>query len=90
MLDRIIMQLREMIANKLDLNISTDEVTPDAALFEEGLGLDSIAIVELITLIEDTFEFEFDEDHLNLEAFHDVQTLAEFIREQTTGEAVPA
>ncbi len=89
MIDQIINQLKDMIANKLDLNISENEITPGAALFEEGLGLDSIAIVELITLIEDDFGFEFDEEHLNLEAFHDVQTLAEFIQEQT-GEAVPA
>lgn len=89
MIEQIIDQLKDMIANTLDLNISREDVTPDAALFEEGLGLDSIAIVELITLIEDNFDFEFDEEHLNLEAFHDVQTLAKFIAEQT-GEAVPA
>lgn len=86
---QIIVQLKEIIANKLDLNIAAADVTPDAALFEEGLGLDSIAIVELIALVEDEFGFEFDEDHLNLEAFHDVQTLADFIAEQTN-EAVPA
>lgn len=81
--ENIINQLKDLIANSLDLNISPDEVTPDAPLFEEGLGLDSIAIVELITLLEETFGFEFDEDHLNLEAFHDVKTLAAFIATQT-------
>ena len=89
MIEQIILQLKGMIADKLDLNITRDDVTPDAALFEEGLGLDSIAIVELITIIEDTYDFEFDEEHLNLEAFHDVKTLAEFIATQT-GETVPA
>lgn len=89
MTDHIIKQLKDMIAHTLDLNIAKEDVTPDAALFEEGLGLDSIAIVELITLIEDRFGFEFDEDHLNLEAFHDVQTLAQFIATQTN-EPVPA
>ena len=88
--DSIVNQLKNLIANTLDLNIALEDITPDVPLFEEGLGLDSIAIVELITLVEETFKFEFDEDHLNLEAFHDVKTLAQFIETQSTVESAAA
>ena len=72
-------RLRHLIAEKLDVNISYDDIGPDAPLLEEGLKLDSLAIVELITLIEESFGFEFAEGDLNIEVFTSVRTLAERI-----------
>lgn len=82
MLDNTIEQVRTIIADRLDVNISREEIEPDSGLLEDGLGLDSIAIVELITLIEEHFGFKFDEDGLNMEAFESVSTLAEYIQRQ--------
>lgn len=79
MLDPTIVQLKHILAEQLDANLKPEEITLDVSLLEDGLGLDSIALVELISLIEENFNVQFGEDDLNLEAFANVQTLAQHI-----------
>ena len=54
MLDQTIGRLRRIIAEQMDVNLHLEEIDPDTPLFEGGLGLDSIALMEFITLIEGT------------------------------------
>jgi acyl carrier protein len=72
-------QLKEIIANQLDVNIRLEEIKDDVPLFEGGLGLDSIAIMEYITLIEEKFQIEFTDDELTIEPFQNMATLAAWI-----------
>lgn len=72
----IINQLKDIIAEKLDVNIKREEIAADISLFEDGVGLDSIAIMEFITVIEETFGFQFADDDLNGEIFQSLDTLA--------------
>ncbi|MFM8444543.1 MAG: acyl carrier protein [Methylococcus sp.] len=72
-------RLRRIIAEQLDVNISYAEIRDDLPLFEGGLGLDSVAVMEFITLIEEGFGFEFDEDELNLKPFANLLTLTDFV-----------
>ena len=78
-MDEILEQLRTIIAEKLDANIRREEITLDVPLLEEGLGLDSIMVVALINLIEETFQIEFGEDDLDLGVMADLRTLAQFV-----------
>jgi acyl carrier protein len=75
-IQNIVDGLRSLVANELGLNLEIEDVDADAPLLEGGLNLDSLAIVELITLIEKTFGFEFGEQDLNMEAFASLRTLA--------------
>ena len=75
-MENIIEELRHLIAEKLDRNITLEAIDPDAPLLGEGLNLDSLAIVELITLSEENFGIEFGEDDLTMEAFANLRTLA--------------
>lgn len=79
MIESTIDQLRQIIAEQLDVNIRIDDIQADTPLFEEGLGLDSIAIMAFITLIEENFGFQFAEDELTMEPFQNVTTLAQFV-----------
>ena len=81
-------QLKEIVAGKLDVNIRYEDIHPDAPLLDEGLGLDSLAIVELITLIEEKYRFQFGEDDLNMEAFANLRNLASVVDARRAG--VPA
>lgn len=72
-------RLKDIIANQLDVNVQLQEIDADTPLFEGGLGLDSIAIMAFITLIEENFNFQFAEDELTLEPFQDLRTLAQFV-----------
>lgn len=49
---------------------------PDTELFGSLPELDSLALVELITAIEERFGFELDEDDITAEVFGTVQSLA--------------
>jgi acyl carrier protein len=78
--DTITDQLRHMIADKLNLNLTIDQVDPDAQLLEGGIKLDSLALVELITLIEDQFGIQFGESDFNIEVFGNLRSLAALVR----------
>ncbi|KKI98405.1 acyl carrier protein [Prochlorothrix hollandica] len=75
----IIEQLKLIITNELDTNLSVDELNESTSLFEDGLGFDSIATVELISLVEKHFEIEFSDAELNPENFSNLKILADFI-----------
>lgn len=73
-------QLKEIIVKKLDVNLKLDEVDENVSLYEDGLGLDSIAIVDLIVTIEKDFSISIEDDELNADMFKNLSTLAEFIQ----------
>lgn len=52
---------------------------PDTELFGSLPELDSLALVELITVIEERFGFELDEDDITAEVFGTVASLAAHI-----------
>ena len=80
--EETIEQLKEMVHGKLDINLRYEEINPDAPLLGEGLALDSLAIVELITLSEERFGFQFGEGDLNMEAFANLRSLAMVINQR--------
>ncbi|MCU0287095.1 MAG: phosphopantetheine-binding protein [Acidobacteria bacterium] len=80
MSDNIMNQLKEIIAHKLDVNLKMDEINENVSLYEDGLGLDSIAIVDLIVSIEKAFSISIQDDELNAGLFKNLTTLADFIR----------
>ncbi len=75
-MENTIDELKHLIAEKLDMNIKVEDIDADAPLLENGLKLDSLAIVELITLSEENFGIQFGEDDLNMEAFANLRALA--------------
>lgn len=70
----IIEKLKKIISEELDVNLGMGDIDENTPLLESGeeksLGLDSITIVELISLIEQGFEIEFSDSELNLLKFH--------------------
>lgn len=83
----IIARLKRIIVEELDVRIAAAEVTADVPLLEGGLALDSIVLYELITLIEQRFDFEFGDDHLNTEQFANLTVLARYIHAVTARRA---
>jgi acyl carrier protein len=79
MSETLVYQLKTIIAGELDVNLKVEDIDENASLFEDGLGLDSIAIVELITLVEQHFDFQFSDAELTPETFSNLNVLASFI-----------
>jgi len=57
--------------------------TPATELFGSLPELDSLALVELITAIEERFDFEMGEDDINADVFGTVGSLAGYVDERT-------
>jgi acyl carrier protein len=77
--DRIVTELRQLIVDELHVNLSPAAIDPDASFFEDGLGIDSIAIVELIALAEDRFDVQFADEDLVASSFANLRTFARLI-----------
>jgi acyl carrier protein len=75
-------KLKAIIAEELDVNLKPEEIDENASLFEDGLGFDSIATVELISLIEKHFGIEFSDSELGTESFSNLKVLADFIAQK--------
>ncbi len=70
--------LKEMIVERLFLNVSPDEIADDANLLET-LGIDSVQIFELVVGCEEAFEISFDEGDFDITAFQTVNAIAEVV-----------
>ena len=78
----IVNQLKTIIAEKLDVNLNYDEIDETVSLFEDGLGLDSIAIVNLIVAVEKEFSLSIPDDELSADLFKNINVLADFINQK--------
>ena len=78
----IIQQIRHILIEDMQLNLSPDEISDDYSLLEGGLGLDSILTAELIAWIEDQFGVQFDNRVLEARLFNNLSLLASFVSEE--------
>lgn len=80
--DGIVEALQDIVTNELGLPRVPESIDPQAPL-EEGLGIDSVALVQLINAAEARFGFEFEDQDLVSDSFADLETLAGVISRRT-------
>ncbi|HEX9803927.1 MAG TPA: phosphopantetheine-binding protein [Gammaproteobacteria bacterium] len=75
--------LAQLIIDTLNLEeISAEEIDPEAALFREGLGLDSIDALELALAISREYGFQLrSDDEDNARIFSSLRALAGHVAE---------
>jgi acyl carrier protein len=71
-------KLTELFAKKLNLEVSS----VDTDLVETGL-LDSLALIELLAQLEETFDVSVSTDDLELENFRSIASIAGFVARRT-------
>ena len=77
--------LAAMIVSVLQLEVEPGDIDPDARLFVEGLGLDSIDALELALAISRGYGFELrSDDKRNQEIFASLRSLAAHIEAHRT------
>ncbi len=79
-------EIKELIIEALMLeDVTPAEIEPDAALFVEGLGLDSIDALELAMALEERYGVKIGDDpEQNQQIFASVRRLATFVSENRT------
>lgn len=71
-------EVASLIVSALNLEISPQEIQPDAPLYGEGLGLDSIDILEVALVVSRHFGFQLRAD--NADNVHIFSSLANLTR----------
>lgn len=82
MADQILEQIKRIVIEDLDVNLKYEDLDETVPLFEEGLALDSVILVELISFIEKRFHIVLGDEVLTTETFGNLQSIARVIREQ--------
>ncbi len=77
--DQLKAEIKEVIVRSLRLPISVDEIGDDTPLFGEGLGLDSIDVLELVLEIERSFGIAIRDEETGMTVLRSVDTIADFI-----------
>ena len=76
-------ELAEVIVSALNLEISAATIQPEAPLYGEGLGLDSIDILEIALAVSKHYGVQIrSDDSDNVEIFASLRSLNEHIRQK--------
>ena len=82
MSDPVLETVKRIVVEDLDVNLTYEELDATVPLFEGGLALDSVVLVELIGFIEKRFNIALPDDVLTLETFQSLQAVARVVGEQ--------
>lgn len=74
--------IKRAIVRSLRLPISADEIADDTPLFGEGLGLDSIDVLELVLELERGFGVLISDEKTGMEVLRSVDSIAAFVLKQ--------
>lgn len=84
-IEALLPEVAELIVTALNLDLPPAEIEPDAPLFGEGLGLDSIDVLEIALVISKKYGFQLKSDNEdNLRIFSSLRALATHIASQRT------
>ena len=79
MSDTLRAEIKQAIVRSLRLPIKADEIADDIPLFGEGLGLDSIDVLELVLELERSFGESITDEATGARVLRTVDTIAEFV-----------
>ena len=78
-------EVASLIVSTLNLDVSPEAIQPDASLYGEGLGLDSIDILEVALVVSKRFGFQLRADNAdNVRIFSSLASLTEHIAANKT------
>jgi len=81
----LVSEIAELVVSALNLEIPAAEIDPNAPLYGEGLGLDSIDILEIALVASKRYGFKLkEEDRENMSMFSSLNNLALHIAERRT------
>ncbi|HKT17710.1 MAG TPA: phosphopantetheine-binding protein [Stellaceae bacterium] len=78
-------ELAQLIIKTLNLELAPGEIDPDAPLYGEGLGLDSIDILEVALTVSKVFGVKLRaDDKNNVKIFQSLRGLNSYIQQHRT------
>ncbi|WP_412478387.1 phosphopantetheine-binding protein [Azonexus sp. IMCC34839] len=84
-IETLLPEVAELIVSALNLEMAPGEIEPDAPLFGDGLGLDSIDVLEIALVISKRYGFQLKSDNEdNVRIFASLRALTAHIASQRT------
>ncbi|HEY9197499.1 MAG TPA: phosphopantetheine-binding protein [Mucilaginibacter sp.] len=84
-MDKLMHDLKTQIIEQLNLqDLKPEDIGDDQSLFADGLGLDSIDVLELIVLMQTQYKIKLSKAEDGPKVFRSVRSMAEYI---TTNQA---
>jgi acyl carrier protein len=78
-------EVAELLIECLNLEVAADQISPDAPLYGEGLGLDSIDVLEVALVVSKRFGLQLRADSAdNQHIFSSLRNLSDHIAAQRT------
>lgn len=78
--------IRDFVINEVMMGDSSTKLDNDQSLIDAGI-LDSLALLRLISFVEEQFGFVVDDGEVVAENFQSVNVTAEFVRSKLNGAA---
>lgn len=76
-------EIAQLIVDALNLEVTVDTIDPDAALYGDGLGLDSIDVLEVALLVSKKYGVQLRADNgENREIFSSLRSLTTYVSVQ--------
>jgi acyl carrier protein len=72
-------EIKSAIVRSLRLPMAPEDIADDVSLFGEGLGLDSIDVLELVLEIERTFGVAIADEQTGAKVLQSVDSIADYI-----------
>ena len=75
-------RIKQVLTNRFNLGIQPEVIACNEAIFGTGLGLDSMAAIEVIIGIEKAFGIHIEDEDMTLNNFGRIDTLAALIQQK--------
>jgi acyl carrier protein len=80
--DQLKAEIKQAIIRSLRLPLTADQIGDDTPLFGEGLGLDSIDVLELVLELERSFGVTIGDEQTGMKVLRSVDTISAFVMSQ--------
>lgn len=80
-------RIKRVLINKLLEGFKPEDIQDDAPLIELGVGVDSVATLELIVALEEEFHIAIDESEVDQELISTINTISDYISKRMKSSA---
>ncbi|HSH86807.1 MAG: phosphopantetheine-binding protein [Methylophilus sp.] len=79
------LEIADLMVQALNLDVAANEIEPDAPLYGDGLGLDSIDILEIALVISKRYGLQLKSDNENNhQIFSSLRSLTDYVAANKT------
>lgn len=76
-------RIKNILVQSVLKQMTPSEISDDASLIDLGVGLDSVATLEMVVALEEEFRVQIDDNEITPEILESVNTIFDFIESKS-------